>query len=563
MTMQPGFLARLGLAEDADERQVRRAYARELKQIDQERDLEGFQYLRACYEAALAWAAERAASAAAVPAEATAEVEGGPAADAGAAPMAQGDAHPAPQAPEGVEQVHPGVLGDGVFADFRVRMAELATQPERMGREEAARVAPWTEALRAALADPRLLHLYARVIFEHHVAALLAEGWRPGHHLLLPAAVETFGWDLDRSALARLGHAGALLDDALDQRAMFQSQDILARTQQRELLHLLREGRQPDEDTVRAYAASVASVTYYFPTLLGIVAPHDLAAAWRAQVTDDMLRVAVPVEEDGRKRPWWKGGASPRLAASIAIFFLFRLVSLLGTHEAQPPRFDAANEAERREQLLHPKPIYEDEPVTDERIEEIHRRIDYRPGKDVPPGEQEVLFQVVLDADGSVLGMNKLRIPNDPAYAVAVEKAILASGPFPPKTAKSINIGFRTTVMERSGAQGNGGAGAPPVTRERMAEIRRRIDYRPGKDVPPGEQRVKFEVVLNEDGAIRRMKALTTPGDPAYAEAVEQAIRSTAPFPRETARTFVIGFQAKVAHRRPAGKLDKAGDDDS
>jgi len=316
MTMQPGFLARLGLAEDADERQVRRAYARELKQIDQERDLEGFQYLRACYEAALAWAAERAASAAAVPAEATAEVEGGPAADAGAAPMAQGDAHPAPQALEGVEQVHPGVLGDGVFADFRVRMAELATQPERMGREEAARVAPWTEALRAALADPRLLHLYARVIFEHHVAALLAEGWRPGHHLLLPAAVETFGWDLDRSALARLGHAGALLDDALDQRAMFQSQDILARTQQRELLHLLREGRQPDEDTVRAYAASVASVTYYFPTLLGIVAPHDLAAAWRAQVTDDMLRVAVPVEEDGRKRPWWKGGASPRLCRS-------------------------------------------------------------------------------------------------------------------------------------------------------------------------------------------------------------------------------------------------------
>jgi len=58
--MAPSCLQALGLDADADERAVRRAYAKRLKQIDQETQAAAFQALRGHFEQALAWVAAEA-----------------------------------------------------------------------------------------------------------------------------------------------------------------------------------------------------------------------------------------------------------------------------------------------------------------------------------------------------------------------------------------------------------------------------------------------------------------------------------------------------------------------
>ena len=55
----PAFFIDQRLDLSADERSIKRAYAKALKQIDQENDLNGFQDLRESYEYALAWARHR------------------------------------------------------------------------------------------------------------------------------------------------------------------------------------------------------------------------------------------------------------------------------------------------------------------------------------------------------------------------------------------------------------------------------------------------------------------------------------------------------------------------
>jgi protein TonB len=453
MAVHYDFLGRLGLGPEADARAVRRAYARELKLIDQERDPAGFQRLRACYEAAVEWAASQEEPGRA--SEADWERPGGTAAVHAAAPAAPAAAPPEPAAdalepaavPEAPEAApSPFELGRQVFGAFCARMPallELAGEPPEL---------PWIEALYKALADERLLNLDGRLGFELHVAWLLSGGWRQGHEILLPAAAQVFGWDADRRSLARLGDAGARLDVALEQRRGFGVQDRSTRGKQRAVLALLRRDSPPADRLILRNMPVLEQMMTRFPQWMALIAPLDNVRFWRRRYQEKKGR---PFEARAAKprstpvlgsRSWWLWWLVPGLFSALGHLF-----------SNQPPRIDPSPQiinlnttretpAQHSERLRHPKPIYEDERPPQDRLQEISTRIHYKPGQQVKPGVLTVRYSVFLDADGSVLGMNRLSQSADPAFDAAVRKAIMESRPFPPKTDKVFPVEYSVTI---------------------------------------------------------------------------------------------------------------------
>ncbi len=245
------FLARLDLAPDADARAIRRAYARELKLIDQETDAAGFQSLREAYDEALFWESRRAAA---------------PQPETESAPQ-----HVQQQVPQ-QEMQEMQAMAAAVFEHFRQRCAALVA-----GRATQSDV-PWQQILRASMEDQRLVNIVARELFEQLVADWLAQGWQPGNEALFPAATKVFNWNDDRRRVQALGRAGHLLDTAINEYQIFISQD------DDELLKLVKRLRQPKPPSTREMvrqAAALHVLTSRFPTWLRLVVSADHVIRWR------------------------------------------------------------------------------------------------------------------------------------------------------------------------------------------------------------------------------------------------------------------------------------------
>ncbi|CAM4025728.1 TonB family protein [Paracidovorax anthurii] len=256
--MLPPFLAHLGLDPTADDRAIRRAYSRLLKQIDQENDPGGFQALRQAYEMAMHWFASQGPQAGPEPAGAEAPPHEGRAAVPEGAEGRQERAGDAPAAEVG--------SGSGVGAGAAAGPRPAA---DVAGRQEAARASEQSarevfEALREQLAQgrlgthaevlawlkqaldgDRLIDMDARFLFEGGVAALLADGWRPGHEYLFGPAMDCFDWHEDRGRLAAFGRAGAVISAAIDELDFYDSLPNRERLPQRDVIRRLRDGRRP------------------------------------------------------------------------------------------------------------------------------------------------------------------------------------------------------------------------------------------------------------------------------------------------------------------------------
>ena len=326
-------LAALGFSDTQglDERTLRRAYARLLKQLDVETEPERFQALREALDQSLRWLSLRdralEANTPAPPAEVDPTVDppvATPSATRGAdpAPML---APPAPAAPPAE------AIGAAVYADFHQAVT-------RVFRDAAGA----RDALERALADPRLINIDARTGFEGQVARLLAEGWRPGHDHMLDPAIEAFGWERDHTRLAHFGQVGALVDAAIRDRALVRQFTAEQATTLNRLILRIRDATPPDARTLQEEVQQLQYLVQRVPNWLRIVAPVDPVNArfemWRQSPAGMQSASAGTPPKFVRQKP--ASATLPGILVMLVLVVLF-VVARLGSrgsdeHFARP-----------------------------------------------------------------------------------------------------------------------------------------------------------------------------------------------------------------------------------
>jgi protein TonB len=315
----PPFLEPLELdpATDPDERALRRAYARRLKQIDVEAEPERFQALREALDQGLRWVAWRdqvrlaQASAPAPGPEPLPELapRDTPAPDraAEAAPPITDDQPPpadaprvVPAPPRTVTLAAPGAdeLAAAVLARFQRHVDDGLKDAEST-----------RSLLLRFLGDPDLVSLDGRASFELRVARMLAGNWRPGHEHLLDPAVEVFGWNSDHARLKHFGQLGAMLTAAIRERATVQAFTPAQRIALDALLARIRGGAAPDPAQLADEVPRLQYLVEHVPNWLRIVSPVDRVnerfRLWSERPPGLPLAVAPPHRAKRKPAPAW------------------------------------------------------------------------------------------------------------------------------------------------------------------------------------------------------------------------------------------------------------------
>ncbi len=207
---------------------------------------------------------------------------------------------------------------DLVFADFVQRFTRVADDEPVVAREIA-----------AALADPRLVNLDARSVFEWHVASLIMGGWKPGHEFLFKPACDAFEWEKDRRRLEIYGPMGAVLDAAIRERLIFTGQPYVTLDPQRKLMKRLRTDKPLRAAEIAPNIQMLTMLLQRFPNWMRVMTRQDVVQHWietwnaftpeqrqmvapprAAPKTTTALRIAPPAKPFQAKRVSSGGGFS-------------------------------------------------------------------------------------------------------------------------------------------------------------------------------------------------------------------------------------------------------------
>lgn len=470
MTTQYSFLERLGLDEDADERTIRRAYARELKGIDQEADAAGFQVLREAYETALQWVNWKQQASAV-----QTDVVQPPVADLPETTLLdEGRAVDSLIAVEPVEtspnEFAPDVAAREVFGDLLQRLASSAS------------ASGWTSDtlhrsyLNGCLEDRRLDSIASRDIFEWFVAELLAEGWQPGHEALLVAASNVFDWRSDRQRLSRFGRVGEILDRAIIEKSIYDNLPEAEKARQRNLIARLRDTSPPSRGELIAKMELTEFLLAQYPVWLQLITSMENVQLWREldrKIPSWRRKLAFRSGKSGARLPSSgapdRTGVGLRWVTLILSFLIIRgILSLVGSNAPESAAIRSTNYSIAAQNSLasttganlYPSELPETQwqraqsaslnrgatfrlPSTDLGQGEIKimqmdwaRQIQERIRSNVVlplglPRNASVVFSVVQQQNGKVIEVVLVQSSGYRNYDVAMEQAIHKSSPLP------------------------------------------------------------------------------------------------------------------------------------